>query len=383
MYYGAMGSASARAFRKKEIHVMGKKTVLYDEHLNLGARIVEFGGYDMPVQYSSAIEEHNAVRKTAGMFDVSHMGEFSIKGRDSRSFLSGMIPTSMSKLEKNKGMYSCLCRDDGGIIDDIFVFMIDEDDYFLVVNAGTKDKDYAWLEKHLKGDVVLRDITDETAKIDIQGPSAFSIITKIFDRNFISSLERFYFDFTEYNGQKIMISNTGYTGEAGFELYIDRSEAVHLWKEILEKGNDEGIIPCGLASRDSLRLEACYSLYGHELSEEINPVEAGLTWLVSNESDFIGSDAVRAMKEKGAERRIYCISMTGKGIPREGYKVEKDGSEIGYLTSGGFSPVFSKGIALAMLGKGSVKTGDTVDIVIRNKKVEAEVVKRPFYSFNG
>ncbi len=362
---------------------MGKKTPLYEEHVKLDARIVEFGGYDMPVQYSSAIEEHNAVRNNAGLFDVSHMGEFRVTGRDSGKYLQKLIPTSMKKLENNKGMYSCLCREDGGIIDDIFIFMISESEYFIVVNAGTKDKDFNWFKSHIKGDVHVEDITDETAKIDIQGPSSFEIISKIFNPGFISGLERFYFGFTEYNGIKIMISNTGYTGEAGYELYIDRSEAVSLWNTLLENGKSKGLIPCGLASRDSLRLEACYSLYGHELGEDINPVEAGLSWLVSNESDFTGSGAVLGMKEKGSERRIYCVSMVGKGIPREGYKVEKEGDEIGYLTSGGFSPVFGKGIALAMLKKGIVKTGDSVDIVIRNKKVEAEIVKRPFYSFNG
>ena len=362
---------------------MGKKTPLYDEHLNLNGRIVEFGGYDMPVQYSSAIEEHNAVRKNAGLFDVSHMGEFLITGTESRNYIQKMIPTSMKKLEKNKGMYSCLCREDGGIIDDIFIFMVSENEYFLVVNAGTKDKDFLWLKNHITGDVSLEDLTDSTAKIDIQGPAAEKIIKRIFDPAFISEIERFYFDYTEFNGKKVMVSNTGYTGEAGYELYIDTGGAVALWNLLLEKGRDEGLIPCGLAARDSLRLEACYSLYGHELSEDINPVEAGLSWLVTNESDFSGAEAVRGMKERGPERKIYCIEMTGKGIPREGYKVEKDGREIGYLTSGGFSPVLGKGIALAMLKAGIVKRGDSADILIRNKKVGAEIVKRPFYSFNG
>ena len=350
---------------------MGRKTALYSEHEKLDARIVEFGGYDMPVQYSSAIDEHNAVRNKAGLFDVSHMGEFRVTGNGSLEYLQSLIPTSMKKLEKNKGMYTCLCREDGGIIDDIFIFMISDNDYFLVVNAGTKDKDYDWFRNHNTGDVLIEDITDDTAKIDIQGPAAKRILTKIFNDDFIKAIERFYFDFTDFNGLSVMISNTGYTGEAGYELYIDRSGAADLWRKLLEEGKDEGLLPCGLASRDSLRLEACYSLYGHELSETINPVEAGLSWLVSNEDDFIGSDAVRGMKEKGADRRIYCISMVGKGIPREGYKVEKDGLEIGYLTSGGFSPVFSRGIALGMLGKGIVKTGDRVEIAIRNKKVEA------------
>ena len=362
---------------------MGKKTPLYNEHLNLDGRIVEFGGYDMPVQYSSAIEEHNAVRKNAGLFDVSHMGEFQITGTESRDFIQKMIPTSMKKLEKYKGMYSCLCREDGGIIDDIFVFMISETEYFLVVNAGTKDKDYKWLKNHLAGDVFIEDLTDCTAKIDIQGPASEKIMKKIFDSDFISKIERFHFNYTEYRGKKVMVSNTGYTGEAGYELYIDSNEAVSLWKTLLENGRSEGILPCGLAARDSLRLEACYSLYGHELTEDINPVEAGLSWLVTNESGFSGESAVRSMKEKGPGKRIFCISMVGKGIPREGYKVEKEGKEIGYLTSGGFSPVFGKGIALGMLEKGVVKTGDRVDILIRNKKVEAEIVKKPFYSFNG
>ncbi len=362
---------------------MGKKTPLYEEHLKLGGRIVEFGGYDMPVQYQSAIEEHNAVRTHAGIFDVSHMGEFRVKGKDSRKYLSYMVPTSMSKLEKNKGMYSCLCREDGGIIDDIFIFMISENEYFIVVNAGTKDKDLEWFRKHISGDVTVEDLTDKTAKIDIQGPDSEKIISRIFGKDFTGSLKRFYFDYTDYRGSRVMVSNTGYTGEAGYEIYLDTALASLIWNELLEKGKGENILPCGLASRDSLRLEASYSLYGHELTEEINPVEAGLSWLVSSDDSFIGYDAVRKVRANGPSRRISCVVMTGRGIPREGYEVFLKDEKIGYLTSGGYSPLLGKGIAFAMIDTGKVKTGDKVEILIRNKKVEAEITRRPFYSFNG
>lgn len=366
---------------------MGKKTPLYEKHLELGGRIVDFAGWDLPVQYSSVIDEHMAVRNNAGLFDISHMGEFTLKGKGSGKLLSKLIPSSLSKLEDNKGMYSCFCNPGGGVIDDLFIFRVTEDSYYLVVNGGTREKDFAWIEKNLKnfsgGEIVLEDVSDSTAKIDIQGPASVSIMEKVFPGCSISSIERFYFKYLDFKSHKVMVSNTGYTGELGFELYIDSQYAASLWDDLLGKGKDDKLVPCGLASRDSLRLEACYSLYGHELSDTINPIEAALSWLVNSEEDYIGADILRKEKAEGSQRKIICLEVTGKGIPRDGYKVFYNGDNIGYVTSGGYSPFLKKGIAFALVKSGVVKIGNKVEVIIRDKGVEATFIKRPFYNYNG
>ena len=346
---------------------MGKKTPLYEDHLRLGGKMVDFAGWDLPVQYTSAIEEHMAVRTKAGLFDISHMGEISLRGKDSGKYLASLIPTSLSKLEDGKGMYSCLCNNHGGVIDDLFIFRITEDNYYLVVNAGTREKDFYWLKSNLKGDVSLEDLSDSTAKIDIQGPESKAIMEKVFSGLDLSSLGRFYFTYWNFDGHRLMVSNTGYTGEAGYELFIHSEAASGLWNTLLDAGKDFFLIPCGLAARDSLRLEASYSLYGHELDETVNPVEAGLSWVVNSELPYIGSAVIEKTKEEGPQRRIYCLEMADRGIPREGYRVESDGTDIGHVTSGGYSPLMKKGIAFALLKTGTVKTGSTVQIIIRDK----------------
>ena len=362
------------------------RTPLYDRHKTLNGKMVDFAGWELPVQYNSAIDEHMAVRTKAGLFDVSHMGEIEVEGKGSRAFLSSLIPTSLSKLSEHAGMYSCLCKEKGGVIDDLFIFMISPEKYYLVVNAGTKDKDLDWLLKHRNGDTVIRDVSDNTAKIDIQGPLAAEILKKVFPQDAagkIEGLERFHFMYHEFSGTRVMISFTGYTGEPGYELFIKPESAGQLWDALIDKGAAAGLIPCGLASRDSLRLEACYSLYGHEINENINPVEAGLSWIINSDEKYIGSEFLKNAKASGAARKIYCLEIADRGIPREGYRVELEGKEIGYVTSGGYSPVKKKGIALALLNTGSVKTGDYADIIIRDKPVKAQVVKKPFYSFNS
>jgi aminomethyltransferase len=360
-----------------------KKTPLHNSHLQLGAKMAEFAGYEMPIQYTSILEEHGAVRTKAGVFDVSHMGEFLVKGVNARKYISSLIPTSTSKFDKGKGVYSCFCNESGTVIDDLFIFMIDENNYYLVVNAGTMEKDFAWMKSHLVDGVDLINISDNTAKIDVQGPESKNILKEIFSSEELDNLPRFYFYYDRFNGYEVMVSNTGYTGEAGFELFIHKESAVHLWDTILAKGEKYGIKPAGLGARDTLRLEACYSLYGHEINEEINPVEAGLSWLISSESEYIGKKILTELKNKGAARKQICIEMSEKGIPRENYEVTAGGEVIGKLTSGAYSPTFKKGIALALVEKDKIMTGDSVEIIIRNKPVKGIVVKRPFYEFNG
>ncbi len=366
-----------------------KKTSLYDCHKNLNAKIVDFSGWALPVQYTSALDEHLAVRNTCGIFDISHMGEFTLKGKDSTLVLEKLIPTSLSKLENNKGMYTMLCNEHGGVIDDLFIFQNSEQDYYLVVNASRRNADFEWLLKHSKDmDVELLDVSDSTAKIDLQGPKSNSVLQKVFPS--FTLPERFFFGYCDFEGSRVMISNTGYTGEVGFEIYCDNELAAKIWNTLLEKGKEENILPCGLASRDSLRLEACYSLYGHELSETINPIEAGLGWVFNSDKDYVASSTLKDIKANGAKRKIFCIKLIDKGIPREGYRIQCNGIDIGYVTSGCFSPLLKEGIAFVLLDiemakkdlSIDIKIGQELDVIIREKPIKACIVKRPFYTYN-
>ena len=359
------------------------RTVLYNEHLNLKGKIVDFAGWELPVLYSSIIDEHTACRTCAALFDVSHMGEITVKGKDAEAFLRSVIPTSLDRIENNRCMYSCLCNEQGGIIDDIFVYRIDADDFLLVVNASTIDKDFRWLSSHRSGDVEIENISDSIAKIDLQGPISLQILNQVIADEKISSLERFDFIYSTYHSHPVIISHSGYTGETGYELYIDSKGAADLWRELLEKGKNFGIVPAGLGARDTLRLESCYSLYGHELSDTVTPIEAGIGWIVNSKDDYIAKDILVKQKKSGAPREIIALELIDKGIPREHFVVRKNGLEIGQTTSGGYSPTFKKGIALAMVKNGEAKIGDEVEIVIREKGIKAKVVKKPFYPYMG
>jgi len=361
---------------------MIKKTVLNNRHIELGAKMVEFAGWNMPVMYSSIIDEHNATRENATLFDVSHMGEFKIKGKDAKLLLEKLIPTTLDKLEKNKSMYSLFCNEKGGVVDDLFIFMISDEEYYLVVNAGTKDKDFDWINFHNNYNVEVEDLSSITSKIDIQGPKSMEIMKKIFPKFDFDSLKRFYFAYDSFNGLEIMISNTGYTGEIGYELYIHNNQALNLWNKLLEVGKDFNLKVAGLGARDTLRLEACYSLYGHEIKEDIFPVEAGLKWLISSSKDYIGKDAIGKNLNNENSFQLIAIELIGRGIPREGYDVVLNNEKVGYLTSGAYSPTMKKGIGLAFVKKNLIGFEDEFDIIIREKNVKAKRVKKPFLSFN-
>jgi len=360
-----------------------KKTPLHIAHINSGGRMVDFAGFSMPVQYKSILEEHEAVRNSVGLFDVSHMGEFTVKGKNAAHYLSGLIPTSMSKLEKGKGMYTLFCDGNGGVIDDLFIFMVDNNSYYLVVNASTIEKDFAWMKKHHINGVDLENISDSTAKIDIQGPKSIQVIRKIFDRDKIDNLERFRFYYDDFCGSEIMISNTGYTGERGYELFIENSKAESLWERLMLEGAEFRIMPAGLGARDTLRLEACYSLYGHEINEFINPLEAGLGWLINSPVNYIGKFALDEIRKNGTVYEQHCLELKGRGVLHEGYKVLYKNNEIGALTSGIYSPTYKKGLALIRVKRNIISVGDTVEVVIRDKSAEGLIVKKPFYKFNG
>ncbi len=360
-----------------------QKTFLYDDHIRLGGKMVEFAGWELPVMYSSIIEEHMAVREAAGLFDVSHMGEIVIKGRGARTSLQRLIPTDMGKLEKGKSVYTCFLNEQGGVIDDLFIFMLSDNEYYLVVNAATTEKDIQWLMQNCKTNVAIQDVSAATAKIDIQGPQSYAILQKIIKDDRLEGLKRFYFFTGTYKGQPVLISQTGYTGEFGYELFCINNVASGLWNDLLEAGKEYGLKPAGLGARDTLRLESCYSLYGHELTDTITPVEGGIGFVVSAQSEYIARDIIEKQKAQGAPRQIICLEMLDKAIPRSQYQVLYNNQDIGYITSGGFSPVFKKGIAMALVTSGVVSAGDEVAIVIRDKISPAKVVKRPFYKYSG
>ena len=362
---------------------MTRRTPLYDEHVKLGAKIVDFAGWEMPVYYSSIIDEHNATRTKCGIFDVSHMGEITVKGKNSSTFLKILIPTDFAKLEEKKSMYSVFCNENGGVIDDLFIYMVTRDEYIVVVNAGTIEKDFNWMQKNLIDDVEIENISDKTAKIDLQGPLSKKILSEIIKDSRLEEMKRFRFDNFIYKNINIIISNSGYTGESGFEIYIDNSLAASMWNDLLTSGKKYGILPVGLGARDSLRLESSYSLYGHELSDTITPVEGGIKWIVSSKEEYIAKKILADQKENGASRESIAFKMTGKGIPREGYKIFHNNIEIGYATSGGFGPTLKNGIGLALVKSGSAKTGDAITVLIREKHIEAVVAEKPFYKYNG
>jgi aminomethyltransferase len=359
-----------------------ERTSLYQEHIASNGKLVDFEGWELPVQYTSIIDEHITTRTKAGLFDVSHMGEITLKGKDAESFLRSLIPTSLDRIDTGRCMYSCLCNERGGVIDDIFVYMIAQDDYLLVVNAATVEKDLRWLKTHISGEVEIENISNIISKIDLQGPFSRQILTEVFFDKTVAELERFSFTHSTFESRPILISCSGYTGEHGYEFYVHNEIAPDLWKLLLDRGNNFGIVPAGLGARDTLRLESCYSLYGHELSESITPVEAGIGWIINSKDDFIGKSILIEQKKHGAPRETICLELIDKGVPREKCPMSIGDEEIGVTTSGGFSPTFRKGIAMALVKRGSVKEDGECAIVIREKAIRAKRVKRPFYTFN-
>ncbi len=359
------------------------KTALYEEHLKLNGRMVDFAGWELPVMYSSIVEEHNATREKAGLFDVSHMGEILVQGEGAAAYISRLIPTRLSKLEPGKSMYSCLTNEQGGVIDDLFVYMVSDTEYYIVVNASTLERDLQWFKKHLAGGIILDDQSARTSKLDLQGPLSRKIAARAMGDSSLEELPRFHFCHRDYRGKRIKISQSGYTGEHGYEFYVGNDLAPLLWRDLMEAGAEYGIKAVGLGARDSLRLESCYSLYGHELNDGITPVEAGLGWIVSSQEDYIGRDVIDRQKREGAGRELVCFEVTGRGIPREGCRIDKESREIGISTSAGYSPTFKKGLGMALVETGSVSPGDGIEIIIRGNPVAARIAPRPFYKYNG
>ncbi|HEY1016025.1 MAG TPA: glycine cleavage system aminomethyltransferase GcvT [Herpetosiphonaceae bacterium] len=358
-----------------------KQTPLNARHREHGAKMVEFGGWDMPVQYSGIIEEHNATRNAAGLFDISHMARFWVTGPDSERFIQLIDTFDVSKTEIGQSDYGIMCYEDGGIVDDIFTYHLGPDEWMIVVNAGNADKDWEWLNQHTAGfDITLANRSDELAMLALQGPKAEHILGHLTDID-VAAIPFHGIRAAVAAGAKGYVSRTGYTGEDGFEIFIPAGKAVEVWNAILAVGAEHGAQPVGLGARDSLRFEPGLALYGHEIERDINPYEAKLGWVVKlDKGPFIGAEALRDIKERGAARTLIGLEMTGRGIARQGYPVAAlDGGEIGAVTSGMPAPTLGKNLAYALVKAKAVKIGDEVDVIIRGKPVRAQVVKAPFY----
>ena len=357
-----------------------KKTALYNIHVALGAKIIPFAGYEMPVRYGSDLEEHNTVRNGVGIFDVSHMGEFLVKGPGALDLIQKVCSNDASKLEPGKVQYSCLPNDTGGIVDDLLVYMIKPEEYLLVVNASNIEKDWNWIKSHNTFGAQMENISDNISLFAVQGPKAVNVISKI-TRADIASME--YYTFCKGNIANItegaLISATGYTGAGGFEIYVYNGFAEEVWDAIMKAGEEFGMKPIGLGARDTLRLEMGYALYGNDIDDESSPIEAGLGWITKFTKDFINSAKLLKQKEQGPQRKLVGFVMEEKSIARHGYDIVNDkGDKIGIVTSGTISPTLGIGIGMGYVSSAHAAIGSQISISVRNRPMKARIVKMPF-----
>lgn len=356
------------------------KTALYNKHVSLGAKIVPFAGFEMPVQYSGVTEEHFAVREKVGLFDVSHMGQFYVEGATAKDLLQFVTSNNVENLENGKAQYSCLPNGNGGIVDDLIVYKMEDNKYFVVVNASNIEKDWNHISKfNEKFGAKMTNISNETSLIAIQGPKATETLQKLTDTN-LSDIPYYHFTLGTVAGvENVIISNTGYTGSGGFEIYFDNSFAEKLWDDLTLAGEEFGIIPCGLAARDTLRLEKGFCLYGNDIDDTTSPLEAGLGWITKFDKEFVDKEFLLKQKEEGITRKLVGFEMQEKAIPRHDYLVvDAAGNEIGKVTSGTMSPMKKVGVGLAYVTAPNYKLGSEIFIQIRNKNIPAKVVKLPF-----
>ncbi len=357
-----------------------KRTPLFDSYAKYGGKTIDFGGWDLPVQFSSIKAEHEAVRKNAGLFDVSHMGEIFVEGSDSLPYLQNLVTNDVSKVAINQTQYTTMCYEDGGVVDDLLIYKLEETKYLLVVNAANIEKDFDWMKKQVFGDVTITNQSDEFGQLALQGPIACEVLQQLTDTN-LQEIKPFRLQqHVNIKGFDTLVSRTGYTGEDGFEIYASNEATIALWDLILQTGESKGVVPCGLGARDTLRFESCLPLYGQELSSTISPLEAGINFVVKlNKEDFIGKDALLAQKENGVPRKSIGIEMIDKGIPRHGYKVFKGEEEIGEVTTGTQSPLTKRNIGLALVKSEYAVVGQELEIEIRNRRLKVKTVETPFY----
>ncbi len=356
-----------------------RKTALSNIHEELGAKMVEFAGYYMPLQYEGLGIEHETVRNAVGVFDVSHMGEFLISGPNALELIQKVSSNDATKLEIGKAQYSCLPNDKGGIVDDLIIYKIKEEQYLLVVNASNMEKDWEWISSHNTMGAEMKDLSMDYSLLAIQGPKAVEAMQSLTEVN-LADIKFYHFEVAPFAGiEHVIISATGYTGSGGFEIYCKNSEAKQVWDKVLDAGADFGIKPIGLAARDTLRLEKGYCLYGNDINDMTSPLEAGLGWVTKFTKDFINSENLKTQKENGVTRKLVGFEMIERGIPRHDYPiVDTNGKEIGVVTSGTMSPSLSKGIGMGYVPTELSKPDSEILVQIRNKQVKAKVVKMPF-----
>jgi aminomethyltransferase len=357
-----------------------KRTPLYDAHVKAGARMVPFGGWEMPVQYSGIVEEHRAVRAGVGCFDVSHMGEFEVEGPQALAALQRLTTNDVGAVEIGQVQYSLLCYPDGGVVDDLTVYRLASDRYMLTVNASNIDKDWRWVSEHGAG-ARWRNVSDATGLVAVQGPKAEALVGRLSDVD-VTRIPYYHFAIGRVAGVQTLISRTGYTGEDGFELYVAAADTPRLWSALLEAGRGEGAVPVGLGGRDTLRLEMRYALYGNDIDETTNPLEAGLGWIVkAAKGDFVGRDAIEKVRASGPARKLVGVEMTDRSVARHGYRVVAAGAAnpIGTVTSGSYGPSVERSIALAYVPSAQATIGTDLGVEIRGQVKPARVVKTPFH----
>ncbi|HUK65435.1 MAG TPA: glycine cleavage system aminomethyltransferase GcvT [Anaeromyxobacteraceae bacterium] len=361
---------------------MAQRTPLHDVHVRAGARMVEFAGWEMPVQYQGILSEHAAVRERAGLFDVSHMGEVVFRGDKALESLQRLFTNDLARCADGQAQYGCLCREEGGIVDDVVVYRRSEHDLLVCVNASNRQKDYDWLSTKASGAEVTNE-SDAFAQLALQGPRSADVLQRLTGLR-LSSIGTYRFTMGEVAGVNCLVARTGYTGEDGFELFAPPDRAAQLWAALLEAGRSLGVAPCGLGARDSLRLEMAYRLYGSDMDDLSTPLEAGLSWVVKlDKGEFVGREALKKQKLSGLSRKLVGFVLTEPGIPRHGYAVLQEGKPVGTVTSGTKSPTLGTSIGLAYVPPALAAEGSTFEVDIRGRAVQAKVVKTPFYSRKG
>lgn len=357
-----------------------KNTALTHIHEQLGAKMVPFAGYNMPVSYEGVNTEHQTVRQGVGVFDVSHMGEFLITGHKALDLIQKVCSNDISKIADGQAQYNCMPNENGGIVDDLIVYKFEDGKYLLVVNASNIDKDWEWISKHNTMGAYMRNLSDDYSLLAIQGPKAVEAMQSLTSED-LSAIKFYHFKVADFAGiEHVIISATGYTGSGGFEVYCKNSEVEQVWNRVMEAGKDFGIKPIGLAARDTLRLEMGFCLYGNDINDSTSPLEAGLGWITKFTKDFINSENLKKQKEEGVKRKLIGFELNERGIPRQDYTIaDKDGNTIGTVTSGTMAPSLNKGIGLGYVTTENSAPGTEIYIEIRNKPVAATVVKTPFY----
>lgn len=362
-----------------------KETALYQEHIRLGGKIVDFGGWALPVQFSGIIEEHLACREAAGLFDVSHMGEIMVEGPEAEAFIQYLVTNDISIASDNHVIYSPMCYPDGGVVDDLLIYKFNKEKYLLVVNASNLEKDWQWINEQKKGQVELIDLSEQISELALQGPKAQQILARLTDAD-LDNLKFYTFEpEVIIAGAKALLSRTGYTGEDGFEIYLDNADAARIWRQLLEAGEADGLTPVGLGARDTLRFEVAMPLYGQEIDARITPLEAGLgSFVKADKPDYIGKEALAAIRAAGVRRKTVGFEMVGRGVARSHFPVvkEENGPEIGFVTTGSYAPSVGKNLGMALLSTEYAAPGERIYVIIRGKAVEARIIPRPFHKKN-